>query len=72
MPFDPVQVWGSAARTFAPNRRGIAVRGEIQGIAFGSHIVARSGKHWLLLPAAAEQAADLRVGSSAAISLAPD
>lgn len=69
VPFDPVALWGREATTFAPGRRGIAVRVRIHEIAFASHIVRRSGRHWLLIPPYAEGAAGLQPGGVAEISL---
>ena len=52
VPFSPAERWGLATVVIAPQRRGVAVWAEIDGQAFDSHVVARSGKFWLLLPAA--------------------
>lgn len=57
---------------FAPGRRGIPVKACVQGIHFTSHVVSRSGKFWLLLPAEVEHAAGLQVGSPGSFLLSPE
>jgi hypothetical protein len=47
------------------------VIGEINGHRFESHVVARSNKFWLLLPARMEAAAKIDVGDAVMVKLEP-
>lgn len=71
VPFDPAERWSQAAKPLWPARRGHAVSGRLNACAFDSFIVARSRRFWLLLPAAVEVQADVRVGDSVHIEVAP-
>ena len=69
VPFSPSEKWGVKARTIEKGRNGYAVRGSIQGTAFSSHVVARSGRYWLLLDPQTEQAAGIGAGSAVSVVL---
>jgi Domain of unknown function (DUF1905) len=69
VPFNPSELWGRGPERFAPGRRGVVVRGRIHGVEFTSHVVSRSGKHWLLLPPEVERALGVQVGGEASVSL---
>jgi predicted RecA/RadA family phage recombinase len=44
----------------------------VNGYRFESHVVARSKKFWLLLPAAIEAGAKVGVGETVAVKLQPE
>lgn len=69
LPFDPAELGATRPERFAPGRSGVPVGGRLEGIAFRSHVVRRSGRHWLLVPPDVEQASGLQVGSEARVSL---
>jgi Domain of unknown function (DUF1905) len=69
VPFNPSEVWGRQPERFAPGRRGVVVRGRIHGVEFISHVVTRSGRHWLLLPPEVESALGVQVGGEVDVSL---
>lgn len=69
VPFSPSEVWGREPEQFAPGRKDVAVRGRIHGVEFKSHVVQRSGKHWLLLPPEVEQASGVQAGVEVSVSL---
>jgi hypothetical protein len=72
VPFDPGALWGVKPEPIRPGRRGYCVSGEVKGLEFSSHVVARSKKFWLLLPAAIEAGAKVRVGETVAVKLQPE
>lgn len=63
VPFDPAQRWSVKQVRIGPGRRGYPVEARIGGHSFRSHVVVRSGRHWLLLPRSAEQGAGVCAGS---------
>jgi hypothetical protein len=71
VPFDPGERWEAASEQIRPGRRGYRVVGEINGHRFESHVVARSNKFWLLLPARMEAAAKIDVGDAVMVKLEP-
>ncbi|MGD0857775.1 MAG: YdeI/OmpD-associated family protein [Terracidiphilus sp.] len=66
IPFDPVKAWLV--------RRGMRVRGEIEGFAFRTSLFASApgGGHFLLVNKKMQAAARIKVGSLARIRLEPD
>jgi len=72
VPFDPGIVWGIRWKQIRPGRRGYRVVSEMKGLKFLSHVVARSKKFWLLLPAAIEAEAKVGVGETVAVKLQPE
>ena len=72
VPFDPGLLWGIKQEQIHPGRRGYRVIGEVKGLNFSSHVVARSKKFWLLLPAAIEAGAKVGVGETVAVKLHPE
>jgi uncharacterized protein YdeI (YjbR/CyaY-like superfamily) len=66
IPFDPVEAW--------PERRGLRVRGEIEGFAFRTSLFASApgGGYFLLVNKKMQAAARVKVGSQARIRLEPD
>jgi uncharacterized protein YdeI (YjbR/CyaY-like superfamily) len=66
IPFDPVKAW--------PVRRGMRVRGEIEGFAFRTSLFASApgGGYFLLVNKKMQAAAKVTVGSRARIRLEPD
>jgi hypothetical protein len=69
VPFDPGAVWGIKQEQIRPGRRGYRVAGVLKALKFSSHVVARSKKFWLLLPAAIEAEAKVGVGETVAVKL---
>ena len=57
VPFDPSRRWRIVARPLWPGRRGYTVRGELNGVSFGSCIVPRSRKFWMLVDEEIQQKA---------------
>jgi hypothetical protein len=72
VPFDPGALWGIKQEQIRPGRRGYRVVGVVKGLKFSSHIVARSKKFWLLLPAAIEAGAKVGIGETVAVKLQPE
>jgi uncharacterized protein YdeI (YjbR/CyaY-like superfamily) len=65
VPFDVAKAW--------PERRGLRVRGEINGFAFRTSLFAfAGGGHFLLVNKAMQAGGGARAGSKARISLEPD
>jgi uncharacterized protein YdeI (YjbR/CyaY-like superfamily) len=66
IPFDPAEAW--------PERRGMRVRGEIEGFAFRTSLFASApgGGYFLLVNRKMQAAARVKVGSRARIRLEPD
>jgi len=52
-------------------RRGYRVTACINGCRFDSHVVARSGRFWLLLPAQVERDAGFGAGDTVSVVLSP-
>ena len=63
VPFDPAERWEVETQPIRPGRRGFAVAASIEGCRFMSHIVARSKKFWLLLPALVAIATNAAAGT---------
>jgi len=72
VPFDTGSLWGIKQEQIGPGRRGYWVIGEVKGLKFSSHVVARSKKFWLLLRAAIEAGAKVGVGETVAVKLQPE
>jgi uncharacterized protein YdeI (YjbR/CyaY-like superfamily) len=66
VPFDPVKVW--------PKRRGLRVRGEIEGFAFRTSLFAYAGGsgHFLLVNKKMLAASNSSIGSLVHVTLEPD
>jgi Domain of unknown function (DUF1905) len=71
VPFDPAKLWATPARPLRPGRRGHTVRGELNGISFGSCIVARSKKFWMLVDEEVQKKAGVSVGDTLTVSVEP-
>jgi hypothetical protein len=72
VPFDPGAVWRIELQPIRPGRRGYRVTGVVNGFRFSSHVVARSKKFWLLLPAGVVTGAKIRLGRIVAVKLQPE
>jgi len=70
-PFDPGERWGLRAVSIAPGRRGVPVQASVESESFESHVVARSRRHWLLVPEPVLRAAARVVGDAVTVTLAP-
>ena len=72
VPFEPASSWNGEVGSFAPGRRGLAVSYRVGDRLFTSHVVRRSGKHWLLLlPAALDASPSFAVGRTIEVTIGP-
>lgn len=71
VPFDPAQVWEMAATPLWPGRRGHLVQGDLNGVKFGSCIVPRSGKFWMLVDEEIQEKARVSVGETVRVTVRP-
>jgi hypothetical protein len=71
VPFDPTKLWAIAARPLWPGRRGHTVRGELNGVSFGSCIVPRSRKFWMLVAEEVQWKAGVSVGDAVSVAVEP-
>jgi mRNA-degrading endonuclease toxin of MazEF toxin-antitoxin module len=71
VPFDPGKRWGVAPVALQPGRRGVLVRGTVDGKAFESAAVSRMRRYFVLVTDEMARAARLREGSSVTVSLRP-
>ena len=63
VPFSPAARWQAKQVRIRPGRRGYRVAATLARHAFESHVVARAGRHWLVLPAMVETLAGVGAGS---------
>ena len=71
VPFDPASRWNVTTAHIRVGRRGYRVTACINGCRFDSHVVARSGRFWLLLPAQVERDAGFGAGDTVSVVLSP-
>ncbi|MEP7042612.1 MAG: DUF1905 domain-containing protein [Dokdonella sp.] len=71
VPFDPAERWHVTASPIRRGRRGWAAEVSLGGLWFGSFIVPRSGRFWLLLDEEALRTNAASVGDAVAVSLRP-
>jgi hypothetical protein len=71
VPFDPAEMWAIAARPLWPGRRGHTVRGELNGVSFGSVIVPRSRKFWMLVDKEIQEKAGVSIGDTVRVRVQP-
>jgi hypothetical protein len=71
VPFDPAKKWSIDARPLWPGRRGHTVRGKLNGVSFGSCIVPRSRKFWMLVDEDVQKKAGVSVGDTVRFSVEP-
>ena len=71
VPFDPAKLWAIPARPLWPGRRGHTVRVELNGVRFGSCIVARSRKFWMLVDEDAQERSRVSVGDTLTVIVEP-
>lgn len=71
VPFDPAKKWATEARPLWPGRRGHAVMGKLNGVSFGSCIVARSRKFWMLVDEETQEKAGVSPGDAVSITVEP-
>lgn len=62
VPFDPEEKWAVSPRSLWPGRRGHAVQAELNGVRFGSCIVPRSRKFWMLIDEDIQRRAGVEIG----------
>jgi hypothetical protein len=71
VPFNPSDEWAISAIQFAPGRRGFAVLARLNEVSFASHVVARSGRFWLLVDLQAARSAGVSAGDSVTVLIEP-
>jgi hypothetical protein len=73
VPFDPGAVWGTrpVEHGVLPWREGHLVRGKIDGVRFDGWIGRRWGRFFLLVDAALQRKAGVKVGDMLQVELAP-
>ena len=71
VPFDPEKKWAISSRALWPGRRGHTVRAELNGVCFGSCIVPRSRKFWILIGEDTRSRAGIDVGDRVLITVEP-
>jgi hypothetical protein len=71
VPFDPAWAWDTDPKSLWPERKGHGVKGKLNGCAFESFIVPRSGKFWMLIDESLKQKAKVSVGDTVNVSVEP-
>jgi len=71
VPFNPAQLWALDSKPLWPGRRGLAVKGELNGVSFGSWVVARSRKFWMLVDEQLQLKAGASVGDIVRVTVEP-
>ena len=71
VPFDPATKWAIEARALWPGRRGHVVQCEINGTKFGSCIVPRLRKFWLLIDDEVQKHIGASIGDTVAVVVEP-
>lgn len=71
VPFDPAKKWEIPAQPLWRGRRGHTVSAEINGVKFGSCIVPRSKKFWMLIDEDVQKQAGASVGDSVRVTIEP-
>jgi hypothetical protein len=71
VPFDPAERWKLPVVSVGSRRRGVEVAVTVDGVSFDSAVVARSGRHWLLVDDAAARRIAAERGAEVAVVLAP-
>lgn len=71
VPFDPEKKWAISPRALWPGRRGHVVRAELNGVRFGSCIVPRSRKFWMLVDEETQAKAGVSAGDTVCVSVEP-
>ncbi|MEP6633236.1 MAG: DUF1905 domain-containing protein [Luteimonas sp.] len=71
VPFDPAEIWKTAAAPLWHGRRGHRVRATCNGLAFDSAIVARSRRFWLLVEDDVRARAGWEAGEPLRVELVP-
>lgn len=71
VPFDPEEKWAVSPRSLWPGRRGHMVRAEVNGVRFGSCIVPRSRKFWMLIDEDIQSKAGIEIGDRIRITVEP-
>lgn len=71
VPFDPEEKWAISQRALWPGRRGNTVRAELNGVRFGSCIVPRSRKFWMLIEEDIQSKAGIEIGDRVLVTVEP-
>ena len=71
VPFDPAKRWAIPARQLWPGRHGHTVRAGLNGVNFGSVIVPRSRKFWMLVDEEVQKKARVSVGDTLRVTVEP-
>lgn len=62
---------GDQRETALVRRRGHTVRGELNGVSFGSCIVPRSRKFWVLIDEDVQSKAQVKIGDCVSVTIEP-
>jgi len=71
VPFDPKAKWAIEPRALWPGRRGHVVQCEINGVKFGSCIVPRLRKFWVLIDGEVQTQIGASVGDTVRVAVEP-
>src|SRR5262245_39040488 len=71
VPFDPAARWKLIAQPLWKGRRGHAVKGRLNGVAFESVVVPRSRRFYLLVPDELQSATGASIGDVLRVTIAP-
>ncbi len=71
IPFDPGERWPLPEVTLGPRRKARGVWAVIGSHAFDGHVVTRSRRWWLLLPAALEMELGIAPGDQVTVAIGP-
>ena len=71
VPFNPAELWAIDAKPLWPGRRGHTVNGELNGVSFGSCVVARSRKFWMLVNEEVQRKAGVSIGDTVRVTVEP-
>ena len=71
VPFDPAERWSVPVVPVGPRRRGVEVAATIDAVSFDSAVVARSGRHWLLVDDETVKRIGKGEGDAVAVVLTP-
>ncbi|HVE71014.1 MAG TPA: MmcQ/YjbR family DNA-binding protein [Thermoanaerobaculia bacterium] len=71
VPFDPAERWTLPVVSVEPRRRGVEVAATVDDVSFDSAVVARAGRHWLLVDDATARRIEKGKGDEVMVVLAP-
>ncbi len=71
VPFDPAETWGTAPKPLWRGRRGHRVQATLNGGSFGTFIVPRQQKFFLIVDDVVQHQAGVAVGDVVTVTVAP-